>query len=171
MNKWHRMILFLIVGYLAMSRSFAYLGYPPAKLFIGELAIGAFLLFHWRDVCGRILETLAEPSLTGAFSLAFVFSFVYGLIELSRGLLLGYEPILALQGFAFHYYPVCFFIGIWAGLRDGSLLRRTVGTLAWVNGIYGLLYLAILSKIPAAVPGTSDVLLFGQPAGSAIAIL
>lgn len=171
MKNWSRLLIFLIAGYLAMSRSFAYLGFPPAKLFIGELTIAAFLLFHFREIGDRILSSIFQSSYFGGFCLAFLCSLVYGVVELCRGFSAGYEPILALQGFAFHYYPVCFFIGLWAAARDADLLPRVVWYAAWANGIYGLLYLVILDKIYAAVPGTTDVLLFGQPAGSAIAIL
>jgi len=171
MNVWPKLIVFLVAGYLAMSRSFAYLGFPPAKLFIGEAAIASFLLFHWRAVVGRLLSTAFQPSIIGGFSAALLCSFFYGVFELVHGLANGYPVILALQGFAFHYYPVCFFIGLWAGRRDPKLLSRTIWAVAWANGVYGLLYLAFLSHIPLGVPGTVDVPLFGQPAGSAIAIL
>ncbi len=171
MNFWPKLIMFLVAGYLAMSRSFAYLGYPQPGYFIGEAAIAAFLILKPRAIFDRLPSTLFQPSLIGAFSAAFVCSLLYGVLELVRGLAAGYSPVLALQGFAFHYYPVCFFIGLWAGAREPNLLARTIRLVAWCNGIYGLLYLAFLNKIPLGVPGTTDVQLFGQPAGSAIAVL
>ena len=36
--------IFLIVGYLAMGRSFAYLGLPWFSLYVGEMVLAAFLL-------------------------------------------------------------------------------------------------------------------------------
>ena len=43
---WPGVAGFLFTGYLAMARSFAYLGVPP--LFIGEIVLGAFLLLKPR---------------------------------------------------------------------------------------------------------------------------
>jgi len=78
---------------------------------------------------------------------------------------------MALEGFAFHYYPICFFIGLWLGSAHPWLLRKTIRVVAWSNGLYGLLFIALLNRFQVAVPGTADVPLFGQPAGSALVIL
>ncbi len=171
MNAWPKFLVFLIAGYLAMTRSFAYIGIPPVKLFIGEMTIAAFLFWRPRAVVDRWLSALTRPSpLSGVATLMAIF-LAYGVFEVIRGLAVGYSPVITLEGFAFHYYPVCFFIGLWAGRTNPGLLRRVVRVAAWVNGIYGLLFIVLLNRIPATVPGTSDVLLFGQPAGSAVAIL
>ena len=50
MFVWSRIVGFLLVGYLCMKRSFAYLGVPP--IFIGEVALVAFIASqtkgrHW----------------------------------------------------------------------------------------------------------------------------
>jgi O-Antigen ligase len=107
----------------------------------------------------------------GPFAITFTCFLCYGAFELVHGLLSGYSAIMAVQGFAFHYYPVCFFIGIWAGSVSSNLLPRIIRALAWFNGIYGLSYIAFLNRLWILIPGTSDVSIFGQPAGSAIAIL
>jgi hypothetical protein len=46
MVMWSRIAGFLLAGYLAMGRSFAYLGIPP--FFIGEIVLGTFLLLKHR---------------------------------------------------------------------------------------------------------------------------
>ncbi len=171
MNRWLKFLILLVVGYLTMTRSFAYLGYPPARIFIGELAIGAILLAKPRVILDRWIHAIQRPTPYSAFATALLFSLAYGLFEMFRGILNGYSPILVLEGFAFHYYPICFFIGMWAGRQDWTLLRRMVRVVAWANGIYGVLYVVMLSRIPYLMPGSSDVMLFGQPAGSAIALL
>ena len=171
MNFWPKLLIFVVAGYLAMSRSFAYLGLPPAKLFIGEMMIAAFLLFKTREIAGTLLTALGEASLASGFATAFVCFWLYGFFEVIHGLASGYRAILAMQCFAFNYYPVCFFIGLWAGCRYPGLLPRMIRKLAWVNGIYGILYLVFLNKFNFGFPGTTDVMLFGQPAGSAIAVL
>src|SRR5437868_4344700 len=129
MNRWLKLLVFLVAGYLTMTRSFAYLGYPPARIFIGELAIGAFLLARPRVVFDRWLYAIQRPTPYSAFATALVFSLCYGLFEMFRGIVSGYNPILALEGFAFHYYPICFFIGMWAGRQDWNLIRRMLRVL------------------------------------------
>jgi len=171
MTFWSKLLLFLVAGYLTLTRSFAHFGVPAVNLFIGETAIAAFLLAQPHNVLQRWITSLQQPTKLSEFSLAFACFLAYGWFELVRGLGKGNAPVLTLQGFAFHYYPICFFIGLWLGSEDPRLLGRVVRVLAWTNGIYGLLYIAILNRIPMAVPGTSDVPLFGQPAGSAIVIL
>jgi hypothetical protein len=171
MSGWPKFFLFVIVGYLSMSRSFAYLGIPPARLFIGEMMIGAFLFSRPRAIFDRLLFGLAGVSPIGGFALMFGVSLAYGVFEVLRGVARGYPTVLALQGFAFHYYPICFLLGIWAVSEDATILRRVIRAAAWVNGIYGLLFTLFLSGLLIALPGTVDVRLFGQPEGSAIVLL
>ena len=45
-SSWAKIAACLIVGYLSMSRSFAYLGIPQLSLFVGEGVLAYFL------VCG-----------------------------------------------------------------------------------------------------------------------
>jgi hypothetical protein len=171
MTPWSKLLLLLVAGYLTLTRSFAHFGVPAANLFIGEIAIAAFLLWRPHAVLENWITALRQPARLSEFSLAFSCFLAYGCFELIRGLGNGNEFLLALQGFAFHYYPICFFIGLWLGGADPRLLRKAVRLVAWTNGIYGVLYIAFLNRIPMAVPGTTDVPLFGQPAGSSIAIL
>jgi hypothetical protein len=100
--------------------------------------------------------------------LAFV---VYGLFQAFAGLARGYEPLLVLQNLVFNVYPLYLFLGVYAGLRFPSLLPRALRWLAWLNGLYGLLYLLFLSRLEAHLPWAPDVSLFGQPGGSAVALL
>ena len=44
---WPQIVGFLLIGYLSMARSFAYLGVP--LLYIGEIALAAFLLLKPRS--------------------------------------------------------------------------------------------------------------------------
>src|SRR5262245_16136982 len=108
MHRWLKLLMCLVVGYLAMTRSFAYLGFPAARIFVGELAIGAFLLAQPRVVLDRWIYAIQRPTPYSAFATALIFSLAYGLFEVFRGIVNGYSPILVLEGFAFHYYPICF---------------------------------------------------------------
>ena len=57
---WPQIAGFLLVGYLCMSRSFAYLGVAP--LFIGEIVLGAFLLLKPRVALGTWAASLLRAS-------------------------------------------------------------------------------------------------------------
>src|SRR3546814_15538052 len=37
---------FLVIGYLSLTRSFAYLGVPPLTIFIGEIALALFIVLR-----------------------------------------------------------------------------------------------------------------------------
>lgn len=173
--SWGRLVVFLIVGYLAMGRSFAYLGLPWLSLYVGELALAAFLLFgpetkggHWLYVARR------TPELRRFWSLLMML-LAYGALEALRGVFAGYPAFTAARDTAFNYYPLFLFLGIWVGLRERDLLSRVVRVLAWWNGLYGLTYALFLGRVPWTMPGTANaasaVQLFGQPGGSAIALL
>ena len=43
-DTWSKWILFLLLGLSLTGRSFAYLGIPPAKLFVGDLTLAAFIV-------------------------------------------------------------------------------------------------------------------------------
>jgi hypothetical protein len=169
------LFVLLVIGYFTMSRTFAYLGVPPLHLFIGELSLGAFL------VLGPTLGARQWPWLAlDMRPLRPLFLFVvalitFGCFQSTRGILNGYEPIVSLRDLAFDYYPLFLFFGVWYGFRYPSRLKMVVRRLAWWNGVYGLLYLLLLSNVAWNLPGVSDevaqVQIFGQPQASALSIL
>ena len=65
---WHRFAGFLLVGYLGIGKSFAYLGIPP--LFIGEIALAAFLLLKPRVALGTWATSLLRRSPLNALGLS-----------------------------------------------------------------------------------------------------
>ena len=81
----------------------------------------------------------------------------------------------AVRDLAFNYYPLYLFLAVFVGLRSPGFLRKLVRLLAWFNGIYGVAYILFLNTVPWTIPGVSaDVVavpLFGEPFGSAIALL
>jgi hypothetical protein len=173
---WVGVTAVLVVGYLAAGRSFAYLGFPWLSIYVGELALAAFLILgpamnysSWLGIAWR------TPSLR-RLKLLLLVSLGYGAFEVLRGIRSGYPVFTAARDIAFHYYPIFLFLGIWAGLRDREFLRRVMRAFAWVNGCYGLAYALVLSQVPLTMPGTSDAVssavpLFSEPLGSAIALL
>ena len=59
---------------------------------------------------------------------------------------------------------------MWIALHAPDSLPKLVRALAWVNGVYGLLYIVALRHLEVYIPG-SDVPLFSPPAGQTVAIL
>ncbi|MDQ4144963.1 MAG: O-antigen ligase family protein, partial [Actinomycetota bacterium] len=169
----------MLAGYLSLSRSFAYLGLPtllvplglPAiPLYLGELSLAAFVLAKPSLSVGRWFKAMLAPSPLSGVSWSFYALFFYGIFEVLRGISLGYPPITALQSFAFNFYPLYFFLGLWIGGRRPNFLPKFVRAFAWWNGIYGVAYMLFLHQLPFFLPGT-EVPLFSQPTGSAIALV
>ena len=174
-DGWAKVTIFLIVGYLAMGRSFAYLGLPWFSLYVGELVLAAFLLFGPRTNQGPWIRVVWRVKKLRNFERLLLALLIYGSFKALRGSLKGYSTFTALRDTAFNYYPLFVLLGIWVGLRGKGFLRRAVHALAWWNGCYGLAYVLFLSRLSWTVPGTSNapstVSLFGQPYGSAVSLL
>jgi hypothetical protein len=168
---WPRVAGFLLAGYLTMGRSFAYLGVPP--LFIGELVLGAFLLLKPRVALGTWSASLLQASPLNALGLSMFVFVAYGFWQVGRGVLSGFPAIDALKTFTFNYYTLYLFLGIWVGLRTPDFLPKLVRVIAWVNGIYGVLFLVALRHVDVFLPGfgAQDVPLFSPPAGQVVVIL
>jgi hypothetical protein len=170
-GRWAKVAGFLLLGYLSMSRSFAYLGLPPLKVFIGELVLGAFLLLHLRTSLGTWIAALTKPTVLSGVAWALFLFFGYGVFQLLRGMLLGHPPFSALQNLVFNWYPLFLFMGLWVGGQQPGFLAAFIRLLAWGNGLYGIAYLLLLNSLRWMIPGSPDVPLFGQPGGSAVALV
>jgi O-Antigen ligase len=172
---WPRALMCVVVGYLCMGRSFAYLGFPAWHIFIGETLLAMFLLFgpwtrfgRWPWVARRLstLKMIVVP-LTILLS--------YGAFEVLHGIHNGNPFFTALRDAAFDYYPIYLFLGIFVGLNNPGLLRRLVRILAWCNGIYGVLYVLFLNRLDWALSGVAErispVPVFGLPEFSFVVLL
>lgn len=168
MRIWTFLAGFLLIGYLTMGRSFAYLGVSP--IFIGEIVLALFVLLKPRVVLGTWTASLFQSSPLNGFGLALLVFMVYGVWQVGRGVLSGIPIVYTLKFFVFNYYVIYLFFGLWIALHDPKLLPKIVRILAWVNGIYGLIYIVALRYVVAYVPG-SDVPLFSPPAGQVVVIL
>jgi hypothetical protein len=168
---WPRILAFLLLGYLTSKRSFAYLGVPP--LFIGEIVLSAFLLLKPRVALGTWAASLFRVSPLNELGLAMFLFMAYGVWQVARGVLSGNPPIETLKYFIFNYYCIYLFLAIWVGLRCPDLFRKLIRLIAWVNGIYGLLFIVALRYVPVSIPGYNalDVPLFSAPAGQVVVIL
>jgi hypothetical protein len=172
---WPRIACLLIIGYLSMSRSFAYLGVPAWKLFISEVVFALLLLFGPKILSRRWLSVVLKLPAMGRFHCWYGLFLAYGIAEVFLGIHAGYPPLTVIRDLAFNYYPLYFFLGLWAGLVRPDLLPRVIRGFAWFNGIYGVLYILFLNRLDWFMPGVSDevapVPIFGQPIYSFVALL
>ena len=174
-GKWSRLVAFLVLGYFCMSRSFAYLGVPQWGLFVGEVVLAYFLFLGPKTARGRWpWVVIKAPSLNRLIQ-SFCILFAYGVFQVFLGIRQGHPLFTAARDLAFNYYPLYLFLGMWLGLQSSQFLPRLVRLLAWFNGVYGLVYILVLSNLAWTIPGVSkevaEVRVFGQPLGSAIALI
>ena len=161
---WSGLVSFLVVGYLCMTRSFAYLGLPSLQIFIGELGLAAFVLLKPRVALGTWVAAVLRPSPLNELGLALLLFVSYGVLQVVRGVFAGSPILHTFKYFIFNYYTIYLFLGIWVALKEPEYLPRLVRALVWFNGIYGLVWIVALKYTTSylSIPGT-DVQLFGQP--------
>jgi hypothetical protein len=165
---WSRVVGFLVIGYLCMQKGFAYLGVPP--LFIGEIALFAFMFLKPRLALGTWTTSLLRTSPLNALSLAMLVFVLYGAWQLVRGVMGGASILYAMKFFVFNYYPLYLFLGIWVGVQSPYFLPTLARAIAWAHGIYGLVWIVALQHISIYMPG-SGVKVFGWPGGGAAAVI
>jgi hypothetical protein len=162
MDGWTKLAFFLLAGYSMFGRAFAYIGIPPAKIFIGDVVLVLFLVFNQRALLDRWFRTLMNPTRLSPLSWTLLVSIMYGIIEVVYGVLAGNDAFTAIQILVFNLYPLYIFLGIWAGTARPDLLRKYIRLCAWFTAIYGPLCIVLLKKITITIPGT-DVPILGLP--------
>jgi len=168
---WRNIAFLLTLGYVCFGKSFAYIGMPSAKVFIGEVTLLCFLLSCPDAVFGRWGRALTRGGSISGIGWAYLMFLQYGLVEFVRGLSIGYDAIVTWQTLIFNIYPLFLFLGIYVGLKDPCFLRTLIRVQSWVSGAYGVAYLAFLYRFDGLVfPGTS-VPIIGQTGGASLAIL
>jgi hypothetical protein len=174
-RAWPIIAATLMLCYFCLSRAFAYVGIPPWKVFVSEVVLALFLLFGPKVGDTSWFRTALQLPALREFSIVFGIFFVYGILQVLHGILVGNPPFTALRDFAFNYYPLYIFVGLWAGLTRADFLLKLLRGFAWFNGIYGTIYLLGLNRINWFVPGVADeisaVPIFGQPVYSFVALL
>jgi O-Antigen ligase len=170
-DSWSKWALFLLVGYSLTARSFSYLGIPPAKLFIGDLTLAAFIFLRPRELFDRWIKALTKGGPLGPLGWILLISIAYGIFQVIRGVLAGFPPVTALENLVFNVYPLYFFLGIWLGRRQPQLLLRFVQVFAVLFCIYAPAYMLFLNKVNLLMPGSGDVSVFGQANGGGFIIL
>jgi hypothetical protein len=170
-DSWSKWILFLLVGLSLTGRSFAYLGIPPAKLFIGDLTLAAFIALHPRKIFDPWIKALTRGGPFGPIAWLLLGSLAYGIFEVIRGILLGFSPLVATENLVFNIYPLYLFLGIWLGRRHPQLLLRFFQVYSICFCVYAPAYMLFLNQLTVMMPGAEGVPIFGQPSGGGIIIL
>ncbi len=170
-DNWSKWVLFLMVGLCLTGRSFAYLGIPPAKLFIGDLTLAAFIFLQPRKLFDTWIGGLTKGGTLGPLAWVLLASVSYGIMEVIRGVLLGFPPLIAIQNLVFNVYPLYLFLGIWLGARRPELLLRFIQVFAICFCIYAPAYLLVLHSVDIPMPGADGVSVFGQADGGGLIIL
>ena len=165
---WPWIAGFLLLGYLTMGRSFAYLGIPP--IFIGEIVLAAFLLLKPRIALGTWAASLLRPSPLNGLGLALLAFMAYGLWQVGRGVLGGYPRSPHAQVLHLQLLHAVLIHGDMDRAAHPDFLPKLIRVIAWVNGIYGVIYIVALRDVAAYIPGT-DVPLFSAPAAQVVVIL
>ena len=166
---WVRVIFAVLFGYCLLGRTFAYVGIPQAKLFIGDVVLGAFLLLQFPVLVRYFVGPLVSPSVFSTLAWSVLLFIVYGTVELIRGYLFEYSLLAALQTFVFNVYVLYFFIGLWVGAQSPDLLRRLIRVLAIALAVYGPAYILLLNRVAIEIPGT-NVPVFGQASSGLVVI-
>jgi hypothetical protein len=170
-DMWSKWVLFLLVGLSLTGRSFSYLGIPPAKLFIGDLTLAAFIFLRPRQLFDPWIKALTKGGALGPLAWILLISISYGIFQVIRGVLLGFTPIIAVENLVFNVYPLYLFLGLWLGKRRPELLLKFVQVFAVLFCIYAPAYLLFLHTINVKMPGSDGVNVFGQVAGGGFIIL
>jgi len=172
---WYWAVVFLLVGYFCMGRSFAYWGIPPWHIFIGEIVLFCFLFWGPLSARGHWPWIAVNSSELHRYNKLLLVFLSFGVFQVLHGIWLGYPVLSAVRDLAFDYYPIYFFLGVWVALRERDFLPRLLYVAGWANGIYGIFYILVLSRIDWFFPGVTQevarVPIFGQPLFSGAIIL
>jgi hypothetical protein len=163
-RAWVKSVGALLVGLACLGKSFAYLGVPSARLFIGDMFLGLSILSRPRAVLGRWFHGLVTPGPLNHYAWMLLLLMQYGVIEALRGFSKGHDQLVVLQELVFNIYPLYLFLGIEVGVRNPAFLRKLVRVLSWSTGVYGIAYILVLSRLDIFIPGTR-IPVFGQTGG------
>ena len=120
---------------------------------------------------------LHQPELRN-LRIAYLIFLGWGIFETVRGIFTGYPALNSVRDLSVNYYPLFFFLGLWAGIQYKNYLQKFIRVVAWANGIYGILFIVLLTRLEWYYPSGFDavdsynpVSLFGQPSFSAVILL
>lgn len=164
------LLLTILTGYMALTRSFAHFGIGP--LYVSELVIGLLIVFRPDTIVKPLVDRLFNDGPLTFFTYVTTLFVLYGAFQFARGLR-GPFAMDAAKNFAFNYYVIFIFAGIWIGLTHPRLLPKFLYVLSWILGLYGVAYLGFLSDTSELVYDGihAPESIWGQPNGCAMMIL
>jgi len=169
-NNWPAWLLALmVVGNLTSTRRFSHLGVSP--IYIGEIALGTVLFWRFGIYLQRWIQPLVTRHPLSGVSWAILTSILFGSLQVLRGALTQDSLFVTLSCFAFHLYPLFFFLGVEVGTRRPEFLRNFLRWFVWIHGFYGFAYILVFSPLGLVDTLETGIPLFSQPAGASISIL
>ncbi len=165
LDNWTKMVVLYLWSSQFLGKASVYLG----------LALGGLLLFSARllwDRWYRALTRASDPMNRVAWAL--LVSLLYGFAQVIRGILIGYEPMTALQILIFNLCPVYLFLGLWIGSRHPGIIRRYVRFVAWLAVVYTPLYFIFFKNLHISLSGIlpgSGLEILGNPGSGSLALL
>jgi hypothetical protein len=167
---WYSTAIGMTMGYLCLGKSFAYIGIPQRKVFVGEIFLAALLLMRPGVLLGNWCTALLGHSVLSNFGWGFLIFLSYGICELLHAVAKDYSALVAAQNLVFNIYPVYVFVGFWVASQSKDMLETAVRAVALFDGVYGAAYVVILGHYPILIPVTRTNLV-GQPGGCVVALL
>lgn len=168
---WVFFVIFLVAGYLGAGRSFAYLGIPPLKIFIGEIFLVMFVATWPSALMGTWFDSMVNTRPLTLFAWSHFAFLSYGIFQVVRGVDLGYPVMSGILNLVFNIYPVYVFVGFWFARRRPDILVKLLYIVAFINAFYGLAFVGYFNSSTIEIPNSPKVLLFGQPGGAVFSLL
>jgi hypothetical protein len=169
-RRWRLLVEGMTIGYNAIGHAFTYIGIVPLSLLLGEIVLGWFLLTR-RDAVNFALFSKRKSRPIELVRFTMVIFLLYGVVTFLNGIVRQLPLFPMVQCSAFNYYALYLLLGIWVGVNNRPFMKQWAIALAWVQAIYGIVWLLYLNRIDYPIPGAPWVQLFSQPMGDAIAIL
>ncbi|MBI3466083.1 MAG: O-antigen ligase family protein [Planctomycetes bacterium] len=165
------LVAVLLLGYVALGRSFAHVGISP--IYVGEVALVTFTVSRSQPILARWLTALRYTQPLTPFAWFLYLSLAYGALQCFRGVIIGHDRLVALQNTVFHVYPLFLFPGVWVVHRHPSFLPAMAVCLGWCHGIYGVLYLTVFAHLGLGVDplDPSQFAWFSTPDNAPLALL
>ncbi len=80
MDGWAKLVFVMLLG-SSFGRAFYYIGFPPAKIFIGDIVLVLFFLLRPKELCDRWITALTKGNVFGPFARTLLLSLMRSLIE------------------------------------------------------------------------------------------
>jgi hypothetical protein len=134
-----RLSIFLLCGYAFVGRYFVFVGLPLSILFV----------FEPRILVRPMYRSLTRREPLSKFAWLLLISTMFGMAEVVRGFITGYNPLTVLEVLIFNFCPWFVLPGIWAGTYKPDFVRTAIRFFAWYHAILTPLYFIFLRHLSA----------------------